>query len=99
VRISLRTSGASEGRDSMNEVTSAKPNVSSPQTSEPSSSARFSKAPGTSPSRTAQTNCPACCSLVSRTSRRSLGMPWTKVKTLGLPDLKIDVRRSLYATS
>jgi hypothetical protein len=79
----------------MKEVTSSKPVWISSQTSVASSVARFSKAPGMSPSRTAQTNCPACCSLFSSVSRRSLGMPLTKVETLGLPELKIDLRRSL----
>jgi hypothetical protein len=90
-----RIAGARVGRESIKEVTSSKPVRISSQTSVASSVARFSKAPGMSPSRTAQTNCPACCSLCSSVSRRSLGMPLTKVETLGLPELKIDLRRSL----
>jgi hypothetical protein len=90
-----RISGARVGRDSMKEVTSWKPVWTSSQTSVASSVARFSKAPGMWPSRTEQTNWPACCSLFSSVSRRSLGMPLTKVDTLGLPDPKIDLRRSL----
>jgi hypothetical protein len=91
-----RITGARVGRESMKEVTSSKPVSSSSQTSVASSVARFSMAPGMLPSRTEQTNSPACCSLFSRVSRRSLGIPLTKVETLGLPDLKMDSRRSLH---
>ncbi len=87
-RMSSRISGAIVGSASMKEVTSLKPAWISSQTSVARSFARFSKAPGTLPWRTSQTNWPACCSLVSSSWSKSRGRLSTSLETLGFPESK-----------
>lgn len=63
--ILSRIWGARVGIAVMNDVMSLKPLCMSSQTSDATLVARSSKAPGTLPSSTSQTNCPACCSSFS----------------------------------